>query len=132
MKPAYNPEQKINILALGADRGITDLRQIFARQMEAEYFPVELDNMGAQFSFILHDKANLESYMMAFARQPYRLLTAESGAQAIEILKEEPVDVVLTDLRMPEVDGLEVVAASAGMAVPCDCSCSQTTFRLAR
>jgi len=64
-RPGYDPEQKINILALGANRGITDLRQIFARQMEAEYFPVELDNMGAQFSFILHDKAHLEQYYSA-------------------------------------------------------------------
>jgi phosphoribosyl 1,2-cyclic phosphodiesterase len=61
-RPGYDPEQKINILAVGKDRGITDLRQIFARQMEADYFPVELDNMGAQFSFILHDEALLEKY----------------------------------------------------------------------
>jgi phosphoribosyl 1,2-cyclic phosphodiesterase len=64
-EPAYNPEQRINILALGADRGITDLRQIFARQMEAEYFPVELHAMGAQFSFILHDQKELKRYYSA-------------------------------------------------------------------
>lgn len=61
-KPAYDPEQKINILALGAGRGISDLRRIFARQMQAEYFPVQLDNMGAKFSFLLLDKSELEQY----------------------------------------------------------------------
>ena len=67
-KPAYDPEQKINILALGTDRGISDLKGIFATQMQETYFPVNLDNMGAQFSFLLHDKAELERYYSAKIR----------------------------------------------------------------
>lgn len=35
-----------------------------------------------------------------------RVLTATSGQEAIDIIDEQPVDVVLTDLRMPVVDGL--------------------------
>ena len=49
-KPAYDPEQRINILALGADRGITDLKEIFAIQMQETFFPVALEGMGARFS----------------------------------------------------------------------------------
>ena len=64
-RPAYNPEQRINILALGTDRGITDLKGIFATQMQETYFPVNLENMGAQFSFLLHDKAELPHYYSA-------------------------------------------------------------------
>ncbi|MFV1980592.1 MAG: MBL fold metallo-hydrolase [Rhodothermia bacterium] len=64
-KPAYDPAQQINILALGAGRGITDLKEIFALQMQTAYFPVQLDNMGAKFSFILHDKTELKQYYSA-------------------------------------------------------------------
>jgi len=39
------------------------------------------------------------------------VITAERGSAAIEILREQPVDVVLSDLRMPDVDGLQVLAA---------------------
>jgi two-component system response regulator HydG len=37
------------------------------------------------------------------------VLTADDGAQAIEILGREPVDVVLVDLMMPKVGGLELL-----------------------
>src|SRR5512133_2354271 len=36
---------------------------------------------------------------------------AESGGAAIRRVEQEPFDVVLTDLRMPDVDGLEVLRA---------------------
>jgi phosphoribosyl 1,2-cyclic phosphodiesterase len=50
--PAYNPNMIINILAIGKDRGISDLEEIFKGQMKPEYFPVPLRSMGAQFNFL--------------------------------------------------------------------------------
>jgi CheY-like chemotaxis protein/predicted regulator of Ras-like GTPase activity (Roadblock/LC7/MglB family) len=45
------------------------------------------------------------------ARHPeYRVLTAPNGKEALEILTAEQVDVVLTDLRMPVMDGFELLA----------------------
>jgi two-component system, NtrC family, response regulator AtoC len=64
------------------------------------------------------DRANLDSYSIGFARHPYRLVVAAGGEAALEILKNETVDVVLTDLKMPRVDGLEVVRAAAALPVP--------------
>ena len=47
-------------------------------------------------------KRNLES-------EGYRILTAPGAVQAIKILESVPVDLVITDLKMPEVDGLTLV-----------------------
>lgn len=38
-----------------------------------------------------------------------RVLVAENGIQALEVLSSNPVDVVLADIRMPEMDGLTLL-----------------------
>jgi len=43
---AYDSGQKITLLTLDCDQTITNLREIFEVQMQAEYFPVQLDCMG--------------------------------------------------------------------------------------
>ena len=53
--PAYNPSMIINILAMGKDRTIADLEEIFQIQMKSEYFPVPLEGMGATFNFLKLD-----------------------------------------------------------------------------
>lgn len=41
----------------------------------------------------------------------FNVLTAEGGVKALQLLKEEKVDLVLTDMKMPKMDGLQVVIA---------------------
>ncbi len=40
----------------------------------------------------------------------FNVLTAENGKKAVKVLKATPVDLVVTDLRMPEMDGFELLA----------------------
>ncbi len=46
-----------------------------------------------------------------FQRQ-YRVLTATSGQEALSILRTQSVDVLITDQRMPEMTGIELVTAA--------------------
>lgn len=39
----------------------------------------------------------------------YRVLTAENGAQALEIFRAKQPDLVLTDIIMPEKEGIETI-----------------------
>lgn len=41
--------------------------------------------------------------------QGYRVLTAEHGRMAVELLNQQPVDLLLLDLNMPDMDGFEVL-----------------------
>ena len=50
--PAYDKDLTVAILAMGKGRDVTNLRDIFDTQMQAKYFPVALDNMGAKFRFL--------------------------------------------------------------------------------
>lgn len=43
-------------------------------------------------------------------RPDFTLLTANSGLEATQVMNEQGVDLVLTDLQMPEMDGFELVA----------------------
>ena len=43
-----------------------------------------------------------------FSSHDYHISMAESGEKALEILGAETVDCVLTDLKMPDMDGLEL------------------------
>ncbi|MGQ9896412.1 MAG: response regulator [Acidobacteriota bacterium] len=40
----------------------------------------------------------------------FTVLTAEHGQEALDILRRQPVDVVVTDLQMPVMDGFELIA----------------------
>ncbi|MGE0747268.1 MAG: response regulator [Rhodospirillales bacterium] len=47
-------------------------------------------------------------------------LTASDGAKALAILKEKPVDLLMTDVFMPGMDGLELIKAvrAGGSTLP--------------
>ncbi len=59
--------------------------------------------------FVDDDEIVLRSLERSFFDEPYNRLFANSGKQALEILQREEVHVVVTDMRMPEMDGLELL-----------------------
>ena len=60
---------------------------------------------------IVDDKKNMLSLMRKLLKDEARVVTAESGAEALRVLTAEPVHAVLGDLKMPDMDGLEVLRA---------------------
>ena len=51
--PAFIKNQNIYLLALGWGRRLHSLEDIFKTQMQKEYFPIQLEKMGAKFHFML-------------------------------------------------------------------------------
>ena len=51
----------------------------------------------------------LQSLVMGFEKSPHNVMTANGGPDAVRVLNEEEVDVVVSDLRMPDVDGMGVL-----------------------
>ena len=57
------------------------------------------------------EPSNLTSLRKIFEREGMRVLTAESGKEALEVARKHRVAVVLTDLMMPGANGVELLRA---------------------
>lgn len=57
---------------------------------------------------IVDDNSDMRRYIRSLLKQEYKLLEAENGKKAIEIIESEHVDLIISDLLMPEMDGLEL------------------------
>lgn len=63
----------------------------------------------------IDDEANILSALKRLFRPlGYNIFTAKSGAQALAILEKEPVDIVISDMRMPQMTGAEVLERIRG------------------
>jgi two-component system response regulator HydG len=58
----------------------------------------------------------VDSLQKVFERESLRVLTARGGAEALELLRKEPISVVLTDLMMPGMSGLDLLKASRSVS----------------
>ncbi|HEX5804158.1 MAG TPA: HD domain-containing phosphohydrolase [Azospira sp.] len=66
----------------------------------------ETDSATTPTLLLVDDEPNiLSSLRRLFRPQGYRIFIAESGAEGLEILARETVDLVVSDMRMPEMDG---------------------------
>lgn len=59
--------------------------------------------------FVDDEEKLLRSMKRVLTDEPYNSLFAKSGKEALEILRQEEIHVIVTDLRMPEMDGLELL-----------------------
>src|SRR6185369_9250589 len=57
------------------------------------------------------EPSNRESLERIFQREGYRVLLAESGRKALDVCRAHRVHVVVTDLMMPGMTGLELLKA---------------------
>lgn len=99
--PAYDAGQKIILLTLGREPTATHLREIFEMQMQSEYFPVQLDHMGADFEFLQISNA---SNHFTGINNVQTVVTAQKhqhpgGAYGFRIERNGRVLVVCTDVE---------------------------------
>ncbi len=57
----------------------------------------------------------LEAMSEVLGLQGYEVISTSSGKEALEIMQKQPFDVILTDLVMPDVDGMEILEAATNM-----------------
>jgi DNA-binding NtrC family response regulator len=72
--------------------------------------PVEGAMKDFEILFVDDDRTILslvEEYLTAF---DYRITVVDNGLKALNLIKEKDFDIVFTDFKMPDIDGLELLA----------------------
>ncbi|MDA1231641.1 MAG: response regulator [Planctomycetota bacterium] len=59
---------------------------------------------------IVDDEPDMLFSLKGLLRRDFNLFTAESGQQALQILREHPIHIIMTDQRMPGMTGVELMA----------------------
>jgi CheY-like chemotaxis protein len=123
-----------NVIAEGVETEaqMTFLRRHDCDEMQGFFFskPVPAEQLaamlrdGAHLSFdghsgsqsgltllLVDDEPNvIHALKRLFRREGYRMLTAGSARDALELLAMEPVQVIISDQRMPEMSGVEFLS----------------------
>jgi CheY-like chemotaxis protein len=63
----------------------------------------------SQILVIEDEAANREAIALLLSSAGYQVTTAETGEKALEILAKTPFEVILTDLFLPGVSGIEIL-----------------------
>ena len=70
---------------------------------------VSSEYSGKKFTVLLvEDNVDLLNLTRESLAEWFRVLRASNGREALEVLAQENVDVIVSDVMMPEMDGLEL------------------------
>lgn len=72
---------------------------------------VEVDNPKARILAVDDEKIILDSLRKTLVLAGYSIDTVEKGSEALGLIRKHDYDFVFTDLKMPEMDGVEVTKA---------------------
>ncbi|MFA5839962.1 MAG: sigma-54 dependent transcriptional regulator [Candidatus Margulisiibacteriota bacterium] len=64
---------------------------------------------------VVDDEKSMRDSMRMLLKDDYQLFIAKESKEAIEIVKNNPIDLALLDIRMPGIDGLELLKIIKGI-----------------
>jgi two-component system response regulator AtoC len=64
---------------------------------------------------VVDDEKSMRESIHMLLREDYYIHLAKSGKEAIKIIKNHSIDLVLLDIRLPEIDGIEVLKIIKGI-----------------
>ncbi len=78
--------------------------------MQEEEADIVTDNEGAPTLLVVEDNVDLRKFISLRLRKNFQILESSDGATGIEMARKHNPDVIITDLMMPKIDGIELCA----------------------
>src|SRR5947207_10798642 len=82
------------------------------RPVSAPSAPSAPDRRATRILVVDDERSMRELMAIVLRREGYDVLLAENGRSAISLLEREPVDLLISDIKMPDVSGVEVLRAA--------------------
>ncbi|MDD4777647.1 MAG: two-component regulator propeller domain-containing protein [Fermentimonas sp.] len=91
---------------------VGDIRQEEKKTEKIEHDELQISNNGSEINtgttvLLVDDDIELLNFEKKFLSDYYNILIAENGIEALEVLKKYNVNIIVSDIMMPEMDGLE-------------------------
>ena len=64
---------------------------------------------------VVDDEKSMRDSMQMLLQEDYAVFTAKSAKEAVKLIKNTPIDLVLLDIRLPEIDGIEILKIIKGI-----------------
>ena len=100
-------EQKIS----GEDL-VGDFNTTYAKEREGQVYQESFTAPDARILVVDDNEMNLAVVVNLLKKTGVKIVTCMSGAEALELMKQEYFDVILLDHMMPEMDGIETLKAA--------------------
>nr|WP_322626120.1 ATP-binding protein [uncultured Flavobacterium sp.] len=72
-------------------------------------FQGDVPDEGHPILLLVEDDADTAAFTLSVLKENFRIIHAKNGLQAIELIKDSLPDIVLSDIMMPEKDGIELL-----------------------
>ena len=75
-----------------------------------------METMDRQLILVAEDDPTVgESIRLLLRKRGYAIHLSSNGKEALQFFRQSPVDLVITDLVMPKMDGIDLLAAVKGL-----------------
>lgn len=91
-----------------ADGAKEDVQETEALTPDKSDIPEQLAIESGTKIIIVEDNTDMRTFLCESLNDNYIIFEAENGVQALEVIEKENIDIIISDIMMPEMDGLEL------------------------
>lgn len=93
----YTPDERFIFTSLVKDEKVS-----------TQPFSSDLDSNNKDVILIIEDNIELRAFIREEIEQKYKVIVASDGIEGLKIARESDVDLIVSDVMMPNMDGLEL------------------------